>query len=173
VIDKRELLVSQKRCAAIADVLSAVSSLGASLHKSEATVGELAAAFGAHNVLVGESSFECDLPALGRCVGALRQAIGPWSATLGPDSQGGMHLAIRGAGAKVPDRYHDSVSSYVSERQAGDLAVLMSAAVDMIIRGHGWSASCCAVEGQCEVLIKIPQACVASCNRTLENVGNG
>jgi hypothetical protein len=158
VIDKRELLVSQKRCAAIAEVLSTVSSLGAALRKRPTALNQVADTFGVATHFSQECMLDCDCTALARCVGALRQALGPWSATLATGQNGATELSIVAPAVKAPLHYHDSVSSFVFEQGADDVAVLMSAAVDMIIRGHGWSASCSAVGGQCEVLIKVPAA---------------
>jgi hypothetical protein len=156
VIDKRELLVSQKRCAAIAEVLSTVSSLGTILHKSPTSIRALADTFGAAEDIASELVVECDAAALGRCGTALRRVLGSWSATVSVVASGRVELAFTANALAAPARYHDSLSSYVSEQGTDDVAVLMSAAVDMIIRGHGWRVSCSAHGERCKVLIEIP-----------------
>lgn len=132
-----QVALGRKRCAAVAQTLSIISS-GCSVGVQETISSEeLARAFGTECSVPGVLVV-CERLRLLHFVEELEQLLGPWSGVISFDGAVRIELAHASHQQCDSDDEFDSISAYVAQ-SAGDKAVLRSVLVDLFFRSQGWA----------------------------------
>lgn len=153
-----EVALARKRCTAIAQTMSMISSGYISGVQEEISVEELAEAFGidcdAHEVAV-----VCERARLLHCVGELQSLFGDWRGDILCDGTVRIKLSFVQRPASTAEGEYRSISAYVA-RKVGDGDVLQSVLVDCFLYSQGWEVQLVHSEGALSVSLTVPPECV-------------
>lgn len=153
-----EVALARKRCTAIAQTISMISSGYVTGVQEEISVEELGEAFGidcdAHEVAV-----VCERARLLNCVGELQSLLGVWHGDISFDGSLKIKLSFVQQSASTDEGEYRSISAYVA-RNAGDGDVVRSVLVDCFFRSQGWKVQLLHSDKALSVSLTVPADCV-------------
>lgn len=137
LVGDEQVALGRKRCTAVAQTLSMISSVSSADVKESLSDKELAQAFGIESNVSG-LLVVCERARLSHFVEELEQLLGPWSGGISFDGAVKIELINVPQQQCATEGEFDSISAFVAQ-SAGDRAVLRSVLVDLFFRSQGWA----------------------------------